>query len=172
MRRRRAENGLPTLDLLERRADMLGELAELGVTLWGGDGQLKRSAFKRRQREEQQRHVGIVQRVERGFQLAHSSDPSFRIVGRNNDRLRALRVCASSTHATSKPSSDLIEFRCRVLHSLEDNQSIPRRHNAIVKDLQVSADAEALDLRLDQPFRRLRSIQRKWRGSEIDTAGG
>jgi hypothetical protein len=41
-----------------------------------------------------------------------------------------------------------------------------------VKDLQVSADAEALDLRLDQPFRRLRSIQRKWRGSEIDTAGG
>src|SRR5262249_42039606 len=44
-----------------------------------------------------------------GFQLAHSSDPSFRIVGRNNDRLRALSVCASSTHATSKPSSDLID---------------------------------------------------------------
>src|SRR5262249_31749712 len=44
-----------------------------------------------------------------GFQLAHSSDPSFRIVGRNNDKLRALSVCASSTHATSKPSSDLID---------------------------------------------------------------
>ncbi len=40
----------------------------------------------------------------RGFQLAHSSDPSFRMVGRNNDRLRALSVCASSTHATSNPS--------------------------------------------------------------------
>jgi len=45
----------------------------------------------------------------RGFQLAQSSDPSLRIVGRNNDRLRALRVCASSTHAMSKPSSDLID---------------------------------------------------------------
>jgi phage terminase large subunit len=33
----------------------------------------------------------IFQGFRRGFQLAHSSDPSFRIVGRNNDRLRALR---------------------------------------------------------------------------------
>src|SRR5215469_15619250 len=49
----------------------------------------------------------------------------------------------------------LDRFRGRVLHPLKDNQSIPRRHNAIVKDLEVSADAEALDLRLDQPFRRL-----------------
>jgi hypothetical protein len=47
----------------------------------------------------------------RGFQLAHSSDPSFRIVGRNNDRLRALRVCASSTHAMSKPSRPLERVR-------------------------------------------------------------
>jgi len=35
----------------------------------------------------------------------------------------------------------LDRFRCRVLHPLKDNQSIPRRHNAIVKDLEVSADA-------------------------------
>jgi hypothetical protein len=32
-------------------------------------------------------------------------------------------------------------FRCGVLHPLKDNQSIPGRHNAIVKDLEVSADA-------------------------------
>src|SRR5215470_4136221 len=50
----------------------------------------------------------------------------------------------------------LDRFRCRVLHPLKDNQSIPRRHNAIVKDLEVSANAQALDLRLDQPFRRLK----------------
>src|SRR6516162_8004859 len=50
----------------------------------------------------------------------------------------------------------LDRFRCRVLHPLKDNQSIPRRHNAIVKDLEVSADAQALDLGLDQPFRRLK----------------
>src|SRR5215831_3744402 len=47
----------------------------------------------------------------------------------------------------------LDRFRCRVLHPLKDNQSIPRRHNAIVKNLEMSADAEALDLGLDQPFR-------------------
>src|SRR6516165_5727175 len=47
-------------------------------------------------------------------------------------------------------------FRCRVLHSLKDNQSISRRHNAIVKDLKASAHAQALDFRLDQPFRRLK----------------
>src|SRR5262249_38094327 len=35
----------------------------------------------------------------------------------------------------------LDRFRCRVLHPLKDNQSIPRRHNAIVKDLEMSADA-------------------------------
>jgi hypothetical protein len=64
----------------------------------------------------------------RGFQFAQSSDPSSRIVGRNNDRLRALSVCASSTHATSKPSRDLIDSA----HALKDNQSIPRRDNAIV----------------------------------------
>src|SRR5215469_10823122 len=50
----------------------------------------------------------------------------------------------------------LDRFRCRVLHPLKDNQSIPWRHNAIVKDLEMSADAQALDLRLDQPFRRLK----------------
>src|SRR6516165_12054929 len=50
----------------------------------------------------------------------------------------------------------LDRFRRRVLHPLEDNQSIPRCHNAIVKDLEVSADAKALDLGLDQPFRRLK----------------
>src|SRR5215472_9091779 len=35
----------------------------------------------------------------------------------------------------------LDRFRCGLLHPLKDNQSIPRRHNAIVKDLEVSADA-------------------------------
>src|SRR5215469_18324254 len=50
----------------------------------------------------------------------------------------------------------LDRFRCRVLHPLEDDQSIPRRHNAIMKNLEVSADAQALDFRLDQPFRRLK----------------
>src|SRR6516164_3552387 len=50
----------------------------------------------------------------------------------------------------------LDRFRCRVLHPLKDNQSIPRRHNSIMKDLEVSADAQALNLRLDQPFRRLK----------------
>src|SRR5262249_10141449 len=55
------------------------------------------------------RNSSIASFFLRGFQLAQSSDSSFRIVGRNNDRLRALSVCASSTHATSKPSSDLID---------------------------------------------------------------
>src|SRR5262249_2746008 len=49
----------------------------------------------------------------------------------------------------------LDRFRCGVLHPLEDNQSISRRDNAIVQDLELGADAKALDLGLDQPFRRL-----------------
>ncbi len=44
-----------------------------------------------------------------GFQLAQSSEPSARIVGRSKARLRALRLCASSTQAILNPSSDLIE---------------------------------------------------------------
>jgi len=76
----------------------------------------------------------------RGFQLAHSSDPSFRIVGRNNDRLRALSL--RFLHPRNVETFERLDrFRCRVLHPLKDNQSIPRRHNAIVKDLEVSADA-------------------------------
>src|ERR1700704_4808248 len=47
--------------------------------------------------------------LRRGFQLAHSSDPSARMVGRNRERLRALKFCASSTRAILKPSSDLID---------------------------------------------------------------
>jgi type I restriction enzyme M protein len=35
----------------------------------------------------------------------------------------------------------LDRFRCRVLHPLKNNQSIPRRDNAVVKDLEVSTDA-------------------------------
>jgi glycosidase len=71
----------------------------------------------------------------RGFQLAHSSDPSFRIVGRNNDRLRALRVCASSTHAMSKPSSDLIdsavEEPASMLHLYRRLIELRRSHEAL-----------------------------------------
>src|ERR1700688_3196815 len=47
--------------------------------------------------------------LRRGFQLAHSCDASARMVGRNSDRLRALKFCASSTQAILKPSSDLID---------------------------------------------------------------
>jgi hypothetical protein len=45
----------------------------------------------------------------RGFQLDHSSEASARMVGRSNDRLRALSVWASSTQAIRNPSSDLID---------------------------------------------------------------
>src|SRR6516165_5352087 len=74
----------------------------------------------------------------RGFQLAHSSDPSFRIVGRNNDRLRALSL--RFLHPRNVETFERLDrFRCRVLHPLKDNQSIPRRHNAIVKDGEATS---------------------------------
>src|SRR5262249_16909313 len=44
---------------------------------------------------------------------------------------------------------------CRILHPLENDQSIPWRHNAIVQDLEVRADAKALYLRFNQPLGRL-----------------
>jgi hypothetical protein len=44
-----------------------------------------------------------------GFQLAHNSECSARMVGRSNERLRALKVCASSIQAMRKPSGDLMD---------------------------------------------------------------
>src|SRR3546814_11368231 len=44
-----------------------------------------------------------------GFQLNHSAERALRMVGRSRSSERWLRLWASSTHATSKPSSDLIE---------------------------------------------------------------
>ncbi len=43
-----------------------------------------------------------------GFQLNHNSLPGLRMVGRNRSSERWLSDCASSTHAMSKPSSDLM----------------------------------------------------------------
>ena len=73
--RRRAENGSPALDLLKRCTDVFDELAEFGVTVRGGDAQLERSVFDRRQRKKQQRYVGIVQRVERAVETRASHRP-------------------------------------------------------------------------------------------------
>jgi len=92
--RRRAENGSPALDLLKRCTDVFDELAEFGVTVRGGDAQLERSVFDRRQREEQQRYVGIVQRVERAVEFGEISvrrglrqgrQPQQRVVTRAHD---------------------------------------------------------------------------------------
>jgi len=45
-------------------------LDELAITFGGVGGQLKRPALERRQREEQQRYVGVVQRIEPAVKLA------------------------------------------------------------------------------------------------------
>jgi hypothetical protein len=44
-----------------------------------------------------------------GFQPNHSSEPGFLIVGLKSVSERAESACASSTHAMSKPSRDLID---------------------------------------------------------------
>jgi hypothetical protein len=53
--------------------------------------------------------ASIASDLRRGFQLAHNSDASARMVGGSSDRLRTLSVCASSIQAMRKPSSDLID---------------------------------------------------------------
>jgi hypothetical protein len=88
--------------------------------------------------------------LRRGFQFAHSCEPSVRIVGRSNDRERWLSVCASSTQAILKPSRLLIDSA--VASTLEDDEAVTGRDDAIVQYLELTANTELLYLRLNQPL--------------------
>ncbi len=72
------------------------------------------------------------------------------MVGRSSERLRALRVCASSIQAMRKPSSDLIDFGGVILHALKDDEAVARRLDLVAEELEAAADAERSDLALDQ----------------------
>ena len=79
----------------------------------------------------------IASTLRRGFHEAHNSEPSARMVGRNNARLRALSDCASSIQAMRKPSSDLIEFGRVILHAAEDDDSVAGRGDLVAEDLEL-----------------------------------
>ena len=90
-----------------------------------------------------------------GFQLAHISEPSTRMVGRSSARERCESVCASSIQATRKPSRDLMDSRCVILHALEDDEAFAGRFYPVVEDAEQRPDTELLDLLLDEPLCRL-----------------
>ena len=78
----------------------------------------------------------------RAFQLAHSSEPSLRMVGRSSERLRALRFCASSIQAIRKPSSDLMDSGGVILHAPENDDAAAGRLDFIAIQLEPMAEAE------------------------------
>ena len=78
------------------------------------------------------------------------------MVGRSNDRLRALKLCASSIQAMRNPSSDLIEFGGVILHAPEDDDAVAGRLDLVAEQPEAAAEPEAFDLAFDQPLGGLR----------------
>ena len=83
----------------------------------------------------------------RGFQLAHISEPSTRMVGRRSASERCESVCASSIHAMLEALQALDALGRVILHALKDDEPVAGRFDAVVEDAEERAYAEGLDLR-------------------------
>jgi hypothetical protein len=103
----------------------------------------------------------IVLKSQFAFERDHQCGSGFLVGGdRRNDRVA---WCFDTLcHAVERPPGRNPTCRqstpkCTPTSAIiRAAQSIPRRHNAIVQHLEVTADAEALYLRLNQPFRWLK----------------
>ena len=84
--------------------------------------------------------------LRRGFQLAHISEPSTRMVGRSSARRAMRERLRFLDPGDAKALQALDAFGGVILHALEDDEAIAGRFYAVVEDAEQRPDAELLDL--------------------------